>query len=336
MAEAVRCCLIEQPRDDSLNMRCFDDCNWTVSPALNFSAPDTERRNITLARKIGASAIVDGELGDNIFGSNVGVGALVECFRRHGIRRDFRAAAIDYAMLTRQSLWSTLVQTYREWTSLAANPDFSAAWEMRRRYTLGDARSMILASASAVEQHANTAYRFVHPWLQTSRQLAPGSYVLLLGIIMVTSSVYHSPFASPRDPPQISPLLAQPLLEIALQIPAYFHVKFGINRAVARIAFSGSLPAPILHRGTAKGGPHLWAKDVVENNVVYLRECLLDGILAQRGLLDRNKLEAVLSPRIEKSTAIVGDIFAKLYIETWLRKWQPLTLPRSVWRRAGT
>jgi hypothetical protein len=33
-------------------------------------------------------------------------------------------------------------------------------------------------------------------------------------------------------------------------------------------------------------------------------------------------LEAALSPRIAKSTVIAGDIFAKLYIEGWLRAWQ--------------
>jgi hypothetical protein len=33
-------------------------------------------------------------------------------------------------------------------------------------------------------------------------------------------------------------------------------------------------------------------------------------------------LEIVLSPRVVKSTVVVGDIFAKLYIEAWLRAWQ--------------
>ena len=77
----------------------------------------------------------------------------------------------------------------------------------------------------------------------------------------------------------------------------------------------------VLQRGTGKGGPDLWAKDVIECNLEFLREYFLDGILVQRGLLDRRKVEAVLSPRIEKSTAILSDVFTKLYIEAWLRKW---------------
>jgi len=47
----------------------------------------------------------------------------------------------------------------------------------------------------------------------------------------------------------------------------------------------------------------------------------MDGLLVRERLVDRQKLETVLSPRIVKSTVIVGDILAKLYIEAWLRKW---------------
>jgi hypothetical protein len=41
-------------------------------------------------------------------------------------------------------------------------------------------------------------------------------------------------------------------------------------------------------------------------------------------LLDPKKVEAVLSRRIVKSTAMVGDIFAKLYIEAWVRNFARL------------
>jgi asparagine synthase (glutamine-hydrolysing) len=334
MAKAVGCHLIEQPRDAALDLRRIDECNWTVSPVLNFSAPDIETRNITLAREIGASAIVDGELGDNLFGSNIGVGALVECFRRHHFQREFRTAAVDYAMVSRQSLWRTLARVVGECTTLTAQPDFSATHELQHRYSGASARTMILASADAEEHYASSGKRFLHPWLQSSRRIAPGSHMLLFGLIMTTSTVYHSPFARPSDPPQLSPFLCQPLLEVALRISAHLHVRNGLNRAVARAAFADRLPTPILQRGMAKGGPHLWAKHVVEHNVTFVREYLMDGILVQRGLIDRSKLEAVVSPRIERSTAIVGDIFAKLYIEAWLRKWQQLPSRRNNWPAA--
>ena len=180
----------------------------------------------------------------------------------------------------------------------------------------------MLASPDAEERCSSMGGRFIHPWLRESRLLAPGSHALLFGLIVVTSTAYHSPFSMPFDPPVVSPLVGQPLVELALRIPAYLHCKYAQDRPIARMAFADVLPPEILQRGLGKGGPALWVKDVVERNSEFLREYLLDGILVRRKLVDRKKLEAVLSPRIAKSTALVTDLFAKLYIEAWLRKWR--------------
>jgi asparagine synthase (glutamine-hydrolysing) len=324
MAAAVNCPLRELQRNQELDLRRFLDCNWTVKPVLNFSAPDTESRNIALARELSASAIFDGELGDNLFGSNPGPGALIEGARTMGAGTRFMSIGMDYARLTRQSIWRSLSLAYDENRTLNAQAGFSTGREMHRRHTPAAVNSMMLASSEAQAAHHEPADRFVHPWLKNSARLAPGSYPLLFGLITVTSPVYHSPFSMPGDPPRVSPLVTQPLVELALRIPAYLHFKSGMDRSVARRAFSNGLPEPILRRGTGKGGPTLWAKDIVENNIAFLREFLLDGILVRNKLIDRHKLEAALSPRIEKSSVIVAEIFGKLYIEAWLRKWQSL------------
>jgi asparagine synthase (glutamine-hydrolysing) len=327
MAGAVNCKLVEHLRNQQLDLRRIDDCNPTVRPVLNFSAPDVEARNAQLAHEIDASAIFNGELGDNVFGSQPGPGALLEGIRRLGLSGKFLAVTLDYTMLTRQSIWKTLASVYRERLSTISNPDFCASTEMQRRYGTAGARSMILASTAAQEYCTALGDRFSHPWLKQSRHLAPGAHMLLFGLIVVTSTSYHSPFSGPSDPPLVSPLLSQPLVEVALRIPAYFHCMFSQDRPVARAAFSDVLPSRILERGVGKGGPTQWVKDVVENNSQFLGEYLLDGFLMRRGLIDRKKLEAFLSPRFTKSGAIVGDIFAKLYIEAWLRKRHSTTSP---------
>jgi asparagine synthase (glutamine-hydrolysing) len=328
MAGSVHCRLVERPRNRRLDFRRFLDCNRTLRPVLHFSAPDVEARNIALARKLNASAIFDGELGDNIFGSHPHPGALVECSRRNGLGYEFLGVAADYAMLTKRSLWRTFALARRETLSVSASPDFCTAREMRTTFGAERARSLILASAEAEAHYNKTADRFLHPWYRQSRRIAPGSRALLFGLITVTSTSYHSPFSNPLDPPRVSPLVSQPLVEIALRMPAYLHCRFAQDRAVARTAFADVLPPEILQRGLGKGGPSLWAKEVVENNVRFLREFLLDGILVRERLIDRTKLETVLSPRIAKSTVVVGDIFAKVYIEAWLRRLQQIeTLP---------
>ena len=322
MAGTVNCRLIERPRNQELNLRRFLDCNRTARPVLNFSAPDVEARNVALARELNASAIFNGELGDNIFGSHSSPGALIECFRHSGLSRTFLGVALNYAMLTRQSLWQTLALARHEALSISADPDFSASREVQRALGADRARSTILASTEAVEHLDSMGDRFLHPWFRGSRRVAPGSYALLFGLITVTSATYHSPFSGPSDPPLVSPLVSQPLIEIVLRMPAYLHCSFAQNRAVARAAFADVLPPEILQRGLGKGGPTLWVKEVIESNIAFLREFLLDGILVRRRLIDRTKLEIMLSPRIAKSTVIVGEIFAKLYIEAWLRAWQ--------------
>ncbi len=322
MADKVNCRLIERPRNQQLDLRCFRECNRTVRPVLNFSAPDVEARNIALARELNATAIFDGELGDNVFGSHPGPGVLVERFRHGGLGPGFLGTAVDYAMLTKQSVWRTLALARRETLSLRVNSDFSTAEEMQRVYGAIGVRSAILTSAEAEEHHRSMGDRFLHPWLRQSRRIAPGSHALLFGLITVLSSTYHSPFSGAHDPMRVSPLVSQPLLEIALRMPPYLHCRFSQDRAVARTAFADLLPPEIVQRGLGKGGPGLWAREVIENNTQFLREFLLDGILVRRRLIDRAKLEIVLSPRVVKSTVVVGDIFAKLYIEAWLRAWQ--------------
>ena len=322
MARRANCRLVERRRNDRLDLRRFYDCNFTVRPVLNFSAPDVEARTIELARESSATAIFNGELGDNIFGSRPGFGALVECIRENGFGRASLSAVMEYAMLTKRSIWRTLALTRLEYRNVRTGVDFNALRKMQRRYGLDEARSLMLASAGAEQHYGDMVERFLHPWLKDARVLAPGSDRLLFGLVAVTSPSYHSPFAHPDDPPQVSPLISQPLAEVALRIPAYMHCRFAQDRAVARAAFTDVLPTEILNRGLGKGGPDLWAKDVVGNNSDFLKDFLLDGILVKRGLVDRVKLEAALSPRNIRSTAIVGDVFAKLYIEAWLYKFQ--------------
>jgi asparagine synthase (glutamine-hydrolysing) len=326
MADVVGCRLLEIPRDDNLDLHCFDDINLTVQPVLNFSAPDSERRTIALAREIGATAVVDGEFGDNIFGSNVAAGALIECFRLHGIGPTLLKAGLDFAYHTRQSVWRVWQLARAESDDLVLNGDFNAVREMQRRHTPAGFGSMILASAHAAAQYQTLGKRFLHPWLQGTRRMAPSAQSLLFGLIVVTSSAYNSPFSQPSDPQRLSPLLTQPLMDLMLRVPAYLHFMRGQNRAAARTAFADRLPIEILERGIGKGGPILWAKSVVDRNAKYLLEYFLDGILVGQGLLDRVKVQTALSPRIEKSTAMVSDLFAKIYIEAWLRKWRSINV----------
>ena len=320
MARSVNCRLLEYSRNEHLSLEAFRRCNLTVRPVLNISAADVEPRTAKLARELSATAVFNGELGDNIFGSAPSPGVLIDSIRQKGCGGDFLLDVQDYALLTRQSIWRALARARRESVEIRANGNFggerSPRFQSRPRL---DADSGFV-SAAAEDQYAHIGDRFLHPWMQGSRELAPGAGRLLYGLIATTSPLYHSPFVDEAGPAQVSPLVTQPLAEVALRIPSYLHCTAGEDRAVARNAFKDALPTDILHRRTGKGGPDLWARAVVDNNVPFLREFLLDGVLVQRGLLDGARLENLLGRRLLKSTAMMSDIFITLYVEAWLRR----------------
>jgi asparagine synthase (glutamine-hydrolysing) len=270
MANAVNCRLEERPRNPELDLRRFLDCNRTVRPVLNFSAPDVEARNDALAGELRATAIFDGELGDNVFGSHPRPGTLIECLRQTGAGREFLGFAIDYSILSKQSLWRTLALARREARSVSAEPDFSASRELRRILMERRDSVALLASNDAQDHYRKMEDRFLHPWLRQSRGIAAGSHALLFGVITVTSATYHSPFSGPGGPIRISPFVSQPLVEVALRLPSHLHCKYAQDRSVARAAFADVLPEEVLGRGLGKGGPGLWAKDAVERNAGFL------------------------------------------------------------------
>ncbi len=102
-------------------------------------------------------------------------------------------------------------------------------------------------------------------------------------------------FATPRPyVDEIHPLVSQPVLECCLQIPTYILSHGGTDRTIARAAFRNALPPEIAER-SSKGAVNQFFYDAIYGNREHIRPFLLDGLLADRGLLDRFELER--SPR---------------------------------------
>src|SRR3546814_17681180 len=79
-------------------------------------------------------------------------------------------------------------------------------------------------------------------------------------------------------PPQIVPLLSQPVVELCLSIPTWQWVHGGRDRAVARTAFSGVLPDLLVER-TTKGISSGFVRRVYEAQGNAAREMLTAGQL---------------------------------------------------------
>ncbi|ESQ92586.1 lasso peptide isopeptide bond-forming cyclase [Asticcacaulis benevestitus] len=156
-----------------------------------------------------------------------------------------------------------------------------------------------------------------HPWLQAPPDTLPGRavHVSFLARIQGTIDGY------PRDEPAlILPLLSQPVMELCLRIPSWKWCAGGRDRALARRAFTPDLPSAIIDR-RSKGGPHSFAYDVVDTNKTILKTQLLDGLLVGQGLLDRHRLEQILS----SPSPIPPGLYMRLAVlaeaEAWSQHW---------------
>jgi asparagine synthase (glutamine-hydrolysing) len=318
MATRTDTTLEEIPSNLNINLREFLDCALTPSPVLNFSAFDVEPVMHALARTWNATAIFTGETGDDVFGRAPGPEALAEVLQGRDHIHRFPGASMDYAELTRISVWHAmrLAYQYTQWVRRIGT------WSVyHHRHLVGDSNENYLISARAVSEYESMMGRFSHPWFKEAEGMPLGKVMLIYSLIKATSSVCHSPFGAAGDAPTLSPLVSQPLLETTLRVPSYMHYLRAESGAVARAAFRSALSPDVLDRGCGKGIPAAWARSLLEGNTAFLRDLLLDGVLAQKGILDRQKTQTLLSKGISKARVGIADLIRQIYIETWLRRW---------------
>ncbi len=158
----------------------------------------------------------------------------------------------------------------------------------------------------------------LHPWLAVPPPYLPGK---LGHIAMITRSHKSIEFyARGERPPQISPLLSQPIVEACLEIPTWQWVTEGRDRAITRMAMTGILPDPLLRR-TTKGGPdgfmHLLYRAKWRDLLDYLR----DGLLVSHQVIDPAFLNTAFDPSAH-GRPVAGRLLTFAAAESWARFWQ--------------
>ncbi len=119
----------------------------------------------------------------------------------------------------------------------------------------------------------------------------------------------------------VHPLLSQPLIEYALGQSVMALTDGRRDRALAREAFATRLPASVVERrGKGSLGPFFGR--VLALSADRLRGELLEGALAEAGLIDRPALEAALDPGHLMQQDCYTDLLALIVIERWMRRWQ--------------
>lgn len=128
-----------------------------------------------------------------------------------------------------------------------------------------------------------------------------------------------------------APISSQPVVELFARMPLYVLMDRAHDRTIARRAFAPYLPPRLLARRT-KSYMSDTMVNVARHHATWLREMLLDGVLAQERILDRRKIEDTLRrSHIDSDQLIIKLLGPQLNMEAWLRNWR-----RGAWQARAT
>ena len=261
-----------------------------------------------LAAQHGAGTVFSGSGGDGVFFQGHADLAVADYLFDHAPGRGLLSAAVDAAEVSRRSIWPLLWGAIR----MRVLPGRFDPYSERPQRTLIGAAALAAASpGNADEESGRIAGRAM-------RAVPPGS--LWHVSTVAVPPAYYGSFGPEIAPERTMPLLSQPLVELCFRIPSYLMIRGGRDRALVRKAFAADLPRQTLMR-TGKGRIDRHLRDLLDANLGFVREFLLDGILAGRGFLDRRNLDLSLGRDRPPTDFQCGEILQQhLCTEAWLRR----------------
>jgi asparagine synthase (glutamine-hydrolysing) len=268
-------------------------------PNARAFAQESARAASEAAAEAGGGAIFTGGGGDNVFCSLQSGAPAADRMITSGIGRGFLRTAADVSEIASVSLLAV------------CNDAIKRAWLGKR----GASRPCdgYLLSSRAVDAAARAP---IHPWLDSPSNILPGkaAHVRLLAF----AQSYVESFDPRDDFPMVAPLLAQPVVESCLRVPSWLWFKGERNRSIVRRAFAADLPAAIIER-RSKGSPESFVAEIFDHHRTRIAELLLDGMLAENGVIDRAAVaRALADPRPAHGKAF-RRILELTDAESWAR-----------------
>jgi asparagine synthase (glutamine-hydrolysing) len=264
-----------------------------------------------LAREVSATAVFSGNGGDHVFMQNGATDAVGDFLYHHGLFHPRLLSVLrDAALITRTAAWSLLragrhqAQAPQEWTPVAS------------KYL-----NQFISREVLEEFRANPA--FARPPALGAMSGVPTGKIRHIENLLSPHPFYWA-FQEPDAPARVAPLFSQPILELALRLPTYVLIHGGWDRAIERSSMERNVPTQIIRR-RAKGVSDNAVKELMENNIEFIRELLLDGLLVRERVLDRKKLEAFLCGSRKGARTEYNELYVtRICSEVWLRRWQAL------------
>lgn len=247
--------------------------------------------------------VLTGKGGDALFVQPADLGVFADLWNAHGWRATASPSLYRLARWNDRSIWSLIANARRP----------------SRPREGGDLPNGLLAARRSNVEPA-------HPWLAGIEDLGPAKRRQIAGLIQGVG--FHGPSLQTQVVSVVHPLLCQPVVEACLSLPTPQLTLGRRDRGLARHAFSDRLPSPITTR-RSKGEMTAFYGRMIADGLDDLRPWLLDGRLADHGLIDRAAADTLLT---RESLAWRGgyvDVMFTAAIEGWVRAWER----RLTWAR---
>lgn len=158
-----------------------------------------------------------------------------------------------------------------------------------------------------------------HPWLADLDGVPPAKRLQIAGL--ANAQIVHGACRRGMVARLRHPLLSQPVVEHCLKLPAVELTRGGRDRGLARDAFAARLPSSVSGRRT-KGRMSAYYGRVLALSLADLRPLLLEGRLAQEGVVDRDQLAGVLTVEHLIWRGGYGVLVNLTMLELWVRAWE--------------
>jgi len=247
-------------------------------------------------RDAGVTAVLTGKGGDSVFVQAANGDVFSDLWRARGWRASFSPSLVSLARSDERTVWSLLQNARR---AGQGDPGVSRS------------RSLLVPGDAAPSHPA-------HPWMKDADGLGPSKRYQIAGV--VNGLTFQAPSAQTEVADLLHPLLAQPVVETCLALSAPQLTLGGHDRALARLAFRDRLPDVIAAR-RSKGEMTAFYGHRIANSLDVLRPWLMDGLLAARGLIDREAVERLLTREQLIWRGGYGDIMIAAAVEGWVRVW---------------
>ena len=263
-----------------------------------------------LALERQAGGLFSGSGGDGVFFQTRADLAVTDYLFDHGLGSGLLGVAVDAARISRASVWPLLFKALRARVSPRSWRPLDVAPTVTRTLVSQD-----------IQRSVSRDPAILHPWFadRSLRGIPPGTLWHIMSVAVAPA--FYSSLEGGPNPERVLPLLSQPLVELCLRTPTYVLIRNGMDRATARRAFAGDIPPEIAKR-RSKGRIDQHVRNVLDANLDFVRDLLLNGRLVREGLLDRQSLELYLTRERSPADHQYAEILHEhLCTEAWLGRW---------------